>query len=265
MTSRSAANVQSLFQAAQADGALSPAGAASIAIPDLGAQIQAGLGITVDDVEASEVFLVTQLIDDSGSIRFVAGNTEAVRDGHNGVLDALRGSREDGSILAAAHLLNDGIRYAYAPLAQAPKLDEHTFNPSGGTPLYERSLAVLATVLAKTQEFAANGVPVRSSTLIVTDGASTDLRVTAAQVRAVVQDLLRQECHIVAGMGISDGSTDFQQVFREMGIRDEWILTPKDTPSGIRHAFGAFSRSAVRASKTAASFSQTAVGGFASP
>ena len=88
---------------------------------------------------------------------------------------------------------------------------------------------------------------------------------TAAQVRAVVEDLLRQECHIVAGMGIADGSTDFRQVFREMGIRDEWILTPQDTPSGIRHAFGAFSRSAVRASKTAASFSKTAVGGFASP
>src|SRR4051812_7720826 len=49
------------FHAAMEDGELSPASAQILAIPDLGAQIQAGLGITVDDVQASEVVLVTMM------------------------------------------------------------------------------------------------------------------------------------------------------------------------------------------------------------
>jgi len=63
-------------------------------------------------------------------------------------------------------------------------------------------------------------------------------------------------------MGIDDGFTDFRNVFQEMGVRDEWILTPANTESEIRKAFQVFSRSAVRASQSAVSFSQTAMGGF---
>jgi len=67
-------------------------------------------------------------------------------------------------------------------------------------------------------------------------------------------------------MGFDDGAgTDFKQVFKEMGLRDEWILTPKTTPSEIRKAFQLFSQSAVRASQNAASFSKTALGGFGNP
>ncbi len=78
----------------------------------------------------------------------------------------------------------------------------------------------------------------------------------------MVDSLLKTENHIVAAMGIDDGSTDFRKVFSDMGIPDEWILTPGNTESEIRKAFQLFSQSAVRASQNAASFSQTAMGGF---
>ncbi len=96
----------------------------------------------------------------------------------------------------------------------------------------------------------------------MTDGANNASQATAAQVKRIVEDMRKQERHIVAGMGIDDGATDFRQVFRDMGIRDEWILVPGNTASEIRKAFQVFSRSAVRASQSAASFSKTAVGGF---
>ena len=70
------------------------------------------------------------------------------------------------------------------------------------------------------------------------------------------------EDHIIAAMGIDDGRTDFRKVFREMGIPDQWILTPGNTPAEIRKAFRVFSSSAVRASQSGASFSQMAAGGF---
>ena len=99
--------------------------------------------------------------------------------------------------------------------------------------------------------------------LIITDGADAgSARADASHVKSLVEDMLRAEGHIVAAMGIDDGSTDFRQVFRSMGIPDEWILTPRSTANEVRKAFQVFSQSAVRASQSA-HFSATALGGFA--
>jgi len=98
--------------------------------------------------------------------------------------------------------------------------------------------------------------------VIVTDGANNGRGKSASDVRTLVQDMLRQESHIVAGMGIDDGYTDFRKVFGDMGIPDRWILTPGNTGSEIRDAFRLLSQSVVQASQNAQSFSRTAGGGF---
>lgn len=259
------ANVKQLFQNAASEGILSKAASQALAIPDIGAEIEAALGVNIDDVTASEVTLVTMLIDDSGSIRFVAGNSDAVRDGHNMVIDALSESKQDSSILVHTRYLNGRILYPYSFLKDAKRMDAHNYNPNGGTPLYDQSVVVLGTVIAEYQRFIDNGVVARSVTLIVTDGNDEhSVNATAKSVKSVVKDLLGEK-HIVAAMGIDDGRTDFRKVFSELGIPDEWILTPGNTKSEIRKAFGTFSKSAVRASQSAKSFSTTAAGGFASP
>jgi len=257
----SAPNLQSLFGAAKAAGELSPGSAAVLALPDYGAQIQAGLGVKVDDVTASEVFLVSVLVDDSGSM---SPNVKAARDGHNEVIDALIASKQGDGILAACQYLFGKVLYPFAPVAQAVKMDGRNYRADGShTPLYDRAIVVLGTAIAKAQEFADNGVVCRTATLIVTDGADNSSSATPGKVKKIVEDMLRQERHIVAGMGIDDGGmTDFRAVFKGIGIRDEWILTPANTPSDVRRAFQVFSRSAVRASQSSASFSQTAAGGF---
>jgi hypothetical protein len=136
------------------------------------------------------------------------------------------------------------------------------YEASQGTPLYDQSVVLLGSVLAKAQEFTRNGVVARSVTLIITDGADLHSRRSSAKdVAALVGDMTRSEAHIIAAMGISDGTTDFRAVFREMGIEDRWILTPGNNPSEIRKAFQVFSQSAVRASQ-AASFSSSTLGGF---
>ena len=255
-------SLQSLFEAAEAEGALSPAARAVLDVPDLGAQIQAGLGVTVDDVEASEVVLVTIMPDDSGSIAF-AGHAQTVRDGHNLVLEALSGSKQHDAILAHNRYLNGTVLYPYCPVGQAIKMTAKNYDPNLGTPLYDSTALLLATVLAKTQEFSNSGVPVRSITLIITDGADeASRRVEAKDVAAVVRDMRASENHIVAGMGIAGGSVSFSDVFRDMGIDDRWILTPSADATEIRKAFLLFSQSAMRVSQGGASFSRTAAGGF---
>lgn len=241
---------------------LSNASMEALNASDIGAQIQAGLGINVDDVVASEVVLVTLMPDDSGSIAY-SNNVQAVCDGHNAVLEALIASQQQDSILIHNRYLNGRVLYPYCQLSQAVRMDRQNYDPTQGTPLYDRTVILLGTVLAKSQEFSENGVPVRTVTLIITDGADEhSVRANAKTVSALVKDMLMAENHIIAAMGIHDGRTDFRQVFQEMGIRQEWILTPSNSKTEIRQAFQVFSQSAVRASQGAISFSQAGLGGF---
>ena len=257
-------NMNELFEEAQDEGLLSPDSAQILTVHDIGAQIQAGLGVNVDDVQASEVVLVTLMPDDSGSIRF-AGNAQAVRDGHNRVLTALKDSKQKDNILIHTRYLNGDILYPYCALDQAVEMNTSNYDPNLGTPLYDQIIVMLGTVLAKTKEFSDNGVPVRTVSLILTDGSDQHShRHRPQDVATIVNDMLMSENHIVAAMGIEDGSTNFQKIFREMGLRDEWIMTPGNNESDIRRAFQVFSQSAVRASQGAISFSKTALGGFGS-
>lgn len=255
-------NINNLFQSAYEDGLLSTTSLQALDVNDIGTQIQAGLGIQVDDVMSSEVVLVTIMPDDSGSIRF-SGNAQAVRGGHNAVLDALMQSKQKDNILIHNRYLNGFVLYPYCLIDQAIRMTPQNYDPNEGTPLYDQTLVLLGTVLAKTQEFADNGVPVRTVSLIITDGADChSMRADAKSVASVIGDMLRSENHIIAGMGIDDGYTDFRQVFQEMGIRDEWILTPGNSDSEIRKAFQIFSQSAVRVSQAAGNLKS--VGGFGS-
>ena len=248
-----------LFTDAHDTGALSAKSLGTLDVVDLGAQIQAGLGVAVDDIGASEVLLVTMMPDDSSSIA-CAGNTDAVRDGHNLVLDALAASKQGGDVFVHTRFLNGDVLTPYCPLAGAVKLSRANYNPMLGTPLYDQSVVLLGTVLAKSQELAQAGIAVRTVTLIITDGADCGSRThRASDVKALVDDLVAQEAHVVAAMGISDGTTDFRQVFRDMGIPDRWIMTPGSSASEIRRAFQVFSQSAVRAGTGAPI---AALGGF---
>jgi len=257
------ANANELIKAAQQGGDLSMASVnVLLNNVDIGAQIQAGLGVSAEDVQASEVVIVTMMPDDSGSIRF-AGNAQTVRDGHNAVIDALKKSKQKDSILCHTRYLNGNVLYPYRKVEEAVLMDDTNYDPNRGTPLYDQAIVLLGTVLAKSKEFEDAGIPCRSVTLIITDGADESSKRPANDVKVLVDDMLKSERHIIAAMGIDDqGRTNFTEVFKEMGIKDEWILTPKNSQSEIRKAFVVFSQSAVSASQSAASFSKTALGGF---
>jgi hypothetical protein len=249
--------VKKLLDEAHDAGALSAASLAALDVVDVGAQIQAGLGVTIDDVVASEVVLLTMMPDDSSSIA-QAGNADAVRDGHNFVLVALRDCKQSGEVLAHTRYLNGHVLFPYTALDHAIALTAGNYDPRLGTPLYDQAVVVLGTVIAKARELEQAGIAVRTLTLIITDGGDYgSKRCRPADVKALVDDMLGRENHVVAAMGISDGTTDFRAVFAAMGIPDRWILTPGNSASEIRRAFQVFSRSAVRATQGAA------LGGFA--
>lgn len=254
--------VNDLLLSAADDGILGQASLQALNIPQMKTEINLGIGGDIDNVESSEVVLVAILIDDSGSIRF-GGNSQAVRDGHNMLLKALGDAKQRDGILVHTRYLNGKVLFSYTDLSNAEEMTTSNYDPQGGTPLYDQTAVILGTVLAKAQDFENNGVPCRTVTVIVTDGDDVhSTRQTPSSIKPIVEDMMRAETHIVAAMGIDDGETNFRDVFRSMGLRDEWILTPKSDPSEIRKAFEMVSQSALRASQSADAFSSTAAGGF---
>lgn len=257
----SSSSANELLQGAGQSGLLGEASAAALQNINIGSQIQQGLGVGVEEVKSSQVFLLAIEPDDSGSIRF-AGNTQAVRDGVALVYDALACSKSSDEVLVLCRLLNGTVIHPFVPLKDVVRLDSSNYNPNLGTPLYDETAVFLGTVVAKAQEFENAGVPVRTVTVIISDGADEHSRTqTAGSVKAIVKDMLRAENHLVFFVGISDGSTDFRKVAGDMGIPSEFILTPGNSPSEIRQAMAVVSQSAVRASQGGAGFSQAA-GGF---
>jgi hypothetical protein len=255
-------DIRNLLNHSRSEGTLSDESHQILSLPDLGAKIQQGLGVLVDDIPASEVFLLTLLVDDSGSIS-AAKNDALVMQGTNAILAALQTSQQADGILVHTRYLNGTVLTPYAPVAQADRLTAANYSATGGTPLYDESVAILGTVLTKTQEFTDAGVPVRTVTVIITDGADCgSQRHDARAVRSLVADLRAAERHIVAAVGLSDGSTDFRDVFRSMGIDEQWILTPGASEAEIRAAFRMIGQSAMRTSQYRGSFSQAVAGGF---
>lgn len=260
--SQNASNIQ-LLQNAHEDGNLSSNSLTALTkIPDIGQIIQQGLGVPIDSIRSAEVILLNILVDDSGSIQS-AGNEQPIRDGHNMLIQALLESKQQDNIEVINKYLNGKVLYPYTPLSMVPQMDTNNYDANGGTPLFDETAKLLATVIAKSQDFKNNGIQVRTITLILTDGEDCHSRTsTAADVKKIVTDILRSEDHIIAAMGFDNGSCSFKQVFSAMGIPDRWILTAQANPSEIRKAFQMFSQSAVRASQSAAHFSQTGLGGF---
>jgi len=275
-SSSQAPDVGALFQAAHEDDAIGQQSLNALQIVDLGAKIADAMGTPADQFQQSEVILLAILVDNSGSIRF-AGNSDAVRDGCNTIIGALTESKQQDNIMALIRLLSpisgmagSEVLYPYGLIDDAPKLDQHNYNPNEGTPLYDETLVFLGSVLAKAQEYADQGIPCRTISLIITDGADQHSPThcggrgtTPDKVKVLVEDMLRQENHIIGAMGIKDDDgVDYNLIFKSMGLRDEWISTPKSDPTSIRKQCQVFSQSAVRASQSAASFSQQALGGF---
>ena len=261
-------DVNSMFEEAHDEGAISKQSLQILQGSNLATQVNNAMGTSVDDLIANETLLVTLDIDDSGSIRFVAGNTEAIRNGHNVCRnEVLFGSKSAAAVLMHTRYLNGGVLYPYMPLSGVPDMTSKNYDPNGGTPLFDSMLETFAAVLAKVKECTDAAIPCRTVTAIITDGGDSGSNASPAQVRSIVEDMIKAETNIIIGVGVSDGMTDFHNVFQSCGIPSDWILTPQNTPSEWRKAFGVISRSSQVMSKSgmnSMTFSASASAGISS-
>ena len=201
-----------------------------------------------------------------GSIQY-AGNADAVRDGHNLVLEDARvsskQSRRDPRPHAATSTATCSTRTV--PIEQAVRMTAQNYDPNLGTPLYDQTVVLLGTVLAKAQEFAADrrrGAHGDAHHHRRRRPRTRDALPAPRTSRALVNDMHAQENHIVAAMGIAEAAPPTSG-----GCSGRWASRTSGSsrpasPTELSKAFQVFSQSAVRASQSAANFSKAALGGF---
>lgn len=229
---------------AQAEGVLSEETRSLLERPSIQRQIMIARGTPASEIAGDDVTFVTILCDDSGSMAVVS---DAVIAGHSSVIDALRHAPNPEMIFVSTQLLNAGVIDPYHPLAQAIRLDVMNYIPNEGTPLVPRSIEVFGTVLLKAQEARDEWKTVRTATLIMTDGEDTS-NIDPKEVAKVTKDLLSTGRHLVAGMGFGGRSAYFREIFTEMGIDPQWILTAGSSPQDILQGLGLFAKAATKAS-----------------
>lgn len=216
-------------------------------IIDLGNTLQDGVGCTPDDVDSSEVFNLMLVVDDSSSIRD-AGNEQSILDFTNRVLAALRKSQSRDDIIATVVTLNRGVVRPAESITTIADLTTKEYQATGGTPLYDAAITACAFGMMKRDEFIAQGSDFRGLIVLLSDGEDCGSRTTADQSKQVVEKLLANEVFCFIAVGVSNGHTDFEQIFTNMGIPKEWILTVNDDEKSIRDACGVVSRASAHAS-----------------
>jgi hypothetical protein len=219
---------------------------------DLGAMVIAGAaGMDAEDIQASEVTLITLVLDSSTSIG-QRKLEQAVCDGTATLLDAFATSKERDAVLVALWSFDSESRvhHGYLPVADATRpLPGKDYRTGGTTHLYDTFIEACSANVAYAQRLRDAGTPVRSIVVLVTDGEDYGSRRPARACKKLAEDLLKSEQFVLALVGVGD-DVDYRGVAKSMGIPDNCVMVQKDaTDRGVRRAFLMVSQSAVRASQ----------------
>jgi uncharacterized protein YegL len=186
--------------------------------------IESALAGSYVDQSGGEIILITMQIDDSISME--GDKIANVIRGHNEIMDKMSKTPQGMRVLVQTPRLNGASINPFRPFIHAKHLSRENCQANGGTPLFEKTIVTLGTVLAKTEELVALGSQrVRSGTLLMTDGEAGDSTDSnKSMVASLVADMRQVGDHIVAGMGI--GSADqYRPTFLSMGIPPELIFS----------------------------------------
>ncbi len=238
-----------------------PKGGDLVPIRDLHAQIVTPTGGTLQE---DFQLLVGNLIDDSCSIENYE-NTDAVIRGHNANLEMFR-QRALGApdrILVMTRFLTAGRLHDYCTPARAALLNRENYRPIHGTPLYHQSTTFLGDeVLSSVREMQRGGRKILTFNTIFSDGEDTERgHYTVDDARRVVERMLEMRTHIIAAIGV-EGAVDPYQIFRAMGIPEQWIKVIARRNADIAGSFTDAGAHAWTSSRSVADFDEVSETGF---
>jgi len=237
-------DLQALFQASQQNGMSHQS--VDLMVQNLDGQAGLGcVGAQVDDLNTDDVTLLSVILDQSSSMSSVQND---VIDAFNEMSRALSDSKAAESILMSAWTFDNDSKllFSYTPIDQVKDLTNNEYKPGGATALYDATMDGFTGIVAYGQDLRNNGIRTRSIVVVISDGGDNVSSHTAASVKTVAQDLLRQEIYTLAFVGLGD-ETYFRQIATDMGFPE--ILTTSNTSSEIRRALNMISGSVIRTSQ----------------
>lgn len=236
-------DLQSLFKDSSTNGMSRQS--VDLLIQNLDGQAGLGcIGAQVDDLNTDDVTLLSVIIDQSSSMGSVQND---VIDAFNQMTRALNDSKAADSIIMSTWTFdNDShLLFGYTPIDQVKDLTNVEYCPSGATALYDAVLDGFTGIVGYGQDLRNNGIRTRSIVVVISDGADNVSNNTAAAVRTVAQDLIKQEFYTLAFVGLGDAPT-FTQIAKSMGFPN--VLTTQNSPSEIRRTLNMISGSVIRTS-----------------
>jgi uncharacterized protein YegL len=237
-------NLRSLFKNSQQNGMSQQS--VDLLVQNLDGQTGLGcIGAQVDDLNTDDVTLLVILIDASGSMTSVQ---QDVIDAFNQMCRALADSKASDSILVSAWTFDDKpkLLFGYTPVDSVKDLDATTYTLGGATALYDGVMDGFTGIVAYGQDLRNNGIRTRSVVVVITDGGDNASGHSAASVKTVADDLIRQEFYTLAFVGMGDPNY-FKGVAAQMGFPE--VLTVKQSASDIRRALNMISGSVIRTSQ----------------
>jgi len=223
--------------------------------------INEALSASPDILDATSFDILLMIIDDSGSINQIndplTGDVigpKSICDGQNLVIKAFLNSKkaDHEGVTVLTWPLNSELPVQPLTALLDPDLtllDNGTnYSADGGTPLYDKAVLGLATVLTFKMyvEKVKSGI-CRGSILIVSDGYDQHSKsFDANDVHTLIKELsgkIESPDIIVAFMGINGDESlkkDFGDVAKQMGVHKVFVTTSE--PKVIRNAFFKFSQ-----------------------
>lgn len=203
--------------------------------------------IPTDEVENDHMFLMGIVRDRSGSM----GSYQGVMQKSTGeFINSIKGSKSDDEILVSLTEFDDQIdSYGYQNVSDMPT----DFQPRGMTRLYDAVIVAQERLFdgkgnGYMEQLNASGVRTRGALVIFSDGQDNDSKASANDARKAVERLKKQEI-LVAFVAFGD---DAKGIADQIGVDPQNVLETAATASDLRKIWGIISKSAISASKNAA-------------
>jgi hypothetical protein len=227
-------SLQSMFQNVPN---LSPQ-SADLLIQNLDGQTGLGcVGAQIDDLNTDDVTLLALVLDANDVI-----------DAFNAMTRALYDSKARDSIMMSCWAFSNAstLRFSHTLIDSVADLKPDDYEPAGGTALYDAVLDSITGLVAYSQTLRNSGIRPRAVVVVISDGDDNMSSHTAAAVKTVVDDLIKQETYTFAFIGLGDAKT-FRGIAQSMGFPS--ILTIGQSASDIRRALNMVSSSVIRTSQ----------------
>ena len=246
----SKSDVHDIFNNASETGMITPQ-SANLIIGNMGELVVQGAnGIDTDDIESSDVTLVTIIIDRSQSMGHLK---DAVTESYKSMINSFIGSKQSDDIMVSLWIYGSDVSlvHSYTPVNDIDVNDTSWYQIGGMTALHDAWFNAVSSNVAYAQQLRDSGTPCKSIVVIATDGQENASRqVDAGKCKQLSHDLLKSEQFILAFVGIGPDEDEYKAEAENIGIPDGCIMIETDVnPSNLRRIFQVISQSAIKASQ----------------